>query len=176
MNHPKFLLATAAFCALVLSSCQSTAPSPAPGTRVNWPGVAFKEVRAYCYDYTAEWRTSFWADGRMHKGVMDPRGVKLSPAQVRKLLACITISQPSEKRSSCYKPHHAFLFFDAQGKVAAVFEMCFGCNQYVATPGGLPEYINRTELYRLAHELGLPLGQGNDFYREACRGGVKSRR
>lgn len=175
MNPPKLILAVAALCALVLSACQ-TPPSPAPGTRVNWPHVPFKEVRAYCYDYTAESRSSFWAEGRMHRGVMDPKGVKLSSAQVKRLLTDITVSQPAAARTNCYKPHHAFMFFDAQGRVVAVFEMCFGCNQFVATPGGLPEYIDRTNLYRLAHELGLPLGTGNEFYAQACRGGVKDRR
>lgn len=175
MLSSKLLLMPAALGALVLSACQSP-PSPAPGTRVSWPGVPFKTVRAYCYDYTAEGRSSFWADGRMHKGVMDPKGVALSPVQVKRLLADITISQPAQQRSSCYKPHHAFMFFDGQGQVAAVFEMCFGCNQFVATPPGVPVYIDITDLYRLTHQLGLPLGTGNEFYTEACRGGVKDRR
>jgi hypothetical protein len=176
MASHKVPLFIAALGAVVLSSCQSTAPSPAPGTRVNWPGVAFKEVRAYCYDYTAEWRNSFWADGRMHKGVMDPKGVKLSPAQVKRLLDAITISQPAMEQRTCYKPHHAFMFFDEKGKVVAVFEMCFGCNQFVATPPGVPKYINKIALYQLTHDLGLPLGVGNKFYTDVCRGGVNSRR
>lgn len=175
MISPKPRMMAAMLGALLLSACQ-TSPAPAPGTRVNWPGVPFKEVRAYCYDYTAEWRSSFWADDRMHQGVMDPKGVKLSPVQVKRLLADITVSQPTGARTNCYKPHHAFMFFDAKGQVVAVFEMCFGCNQFVATPGGLPEYIDRTDLYQLTHELGLPLGTGNEFYAEACRGGVKTRR
>lgn len=175
MFLPKILFVAVTLGALVLSSCQ-TGPKPAAGTRVNWPGVPFKEVRAYCYDYTAESRNSFWAEGRMHKGVMNPKGVKLSPAQVKRLLTDITVSQPVQVRSNCYKPHHAFMFFDGSGKVVAVFEMCFGCNRYVASPGGLPEYIDRTRLYQLTHELGLPLGTGNQFYAEACRGGVNSRR
>src|SRR6186997_442351 len=124
MSSPILLMISAAMGALLLSSCQSP-PSPAPGTRVSWPNLPFKEVRAYCYDYTAEGRSSFWADGRMHKGVLDPKGVKLSPAQVKRLLTDITVSGPAQMRSSCYKPHHAFMFFDANGQVVAVFEMCF---------------------------------------------------
>ncbi len=176
MISAKVSSALAALGLLVLPACQSVAPVPAPGARVNWPGVSYHEVRAYCYDYTAESRSSFWSDGRMHRGVMDPKGVKLSPAQVKRLLDDITVSQPAEATSSCYKPHHAFLFFDSSGRVVAVFEMCFGCNQFVATPPGLPTYVNRTDLYQLTHELGLPLGQGNEFYRDVCRGGVKDRR
>ena len=175
MTSSRLLLTVALACAALLPSCQ-TPPAPAPGTHVNWPGVPYKEVRAFCYDYTAEYRSSFWADGRMHKGVMDPKGVKLSPAQVKKLLACITVSQPAATRSNCYKPHHAFVFYDGARKIAAVFEMCFGCNRFVATPSGAPEYIDRSGLYNLTHELGLPLGIGNEFYREACRGGPDKRR
>ena len=166
---------SAALGVLILSSCQ-TAPSPSPGTRVNWPGVPFKTVRAYRYDYTAEARSSFWANGRMHQGVLDPKGVKLSEAQVKRLLTDITVSQPAQERSSCYKPHHAFMFFDARDRVVAVFEMCFGCNHFLATPPGVPVHVDNTDLYRLTDELGLPLGNGNQFYAEVCRGGVKSHR
>jgi hypothetical protein len=174
MNSSKVILIAAMLGGWVLSSCQTV--NPQPGTKVNWPGVPFKSVRAYCYDYTAEWRSSFWAAGRMHRGVMDPKGVTLSEAQVKRLLTAITVSQPKQERASCYKPHHAFLFFDAKGEVVAVFEMCFGCNHFVATPAGLPFYVDTTDLYRLTHELGLPLGTGNQFYKEVCRGGVNARR
>lgn len=145
------------------------APSPAPGTRANWPGKPFKEVRAYCYDYTAEKESSFFIDGRMHRGVMDPSGVKLSEPQVKRLLTALTVSHDKQARTPCYKPHHAFVFYGAGGEVVAVFEMCFGCNKFVETPEGLPEYVDTAALYQLTAELGLPLGQGNAFYTEACR-------
>ena len=162
-----------ALVALALSSCSSyravfAPPSPTPGTRVNWPGKEFKEVRAYCYDYTADQSPSFFINGRMHKGVMDAKGVKLTSSQTQRLLTALTVSQGKQDRTPCYKPHHAFVFYDASGKVAAVFEMCFGCNKFVATPGGLPEYINYQALWKLTGELGLPLGKGNEFYTNAC--------
>lgn len=145
------------------------APSPAPGTRVSWPNVAFSEVRGYCYDYTAEKNPSFLHDGRMHAGVMDRKGVKLTPAQTKRLLDALTVSQAKQTRTACYRPHHAFVFYDAHGKSVAVFEMCFGCNKFEASPGGVPEYINYDALYYLCKELKLPLGEGNAFYTEACR-------
>ena len=145
------------------------AAKPAPGTVVNWPGKPFSEVRAYCYDYTAEKNGSFFINGRMHSGVMDPNGVKLSDAQVRRLLAALTTSQAKQSRTPCYKPHHAYVFYGKGGEVVAVFEMCFGCNKFIETPDGLPEYIDTGALYQLTGELGLPLGKGNAFYTEACR-------
>lgn len=157
----------------VLTSCEGYArkfagPSPAPGTVVRWPGVAFTEVRAYCYDYTAGPVSDFVHQGRMHPGVMDTKGVKLAPDQVARLMKAITVSQPKGARTPCYKPHHAFVFFDVQGKVAAVFEMCFGCNRQKSWPGGTPEYVDRQALWDLTAELGLPLGAGNAFYTQAC--------
>ncbi len=173
MNHRVLFSASAVSIALlVLSSCVYTqvfAPaSPKPGTRVNWPGVPFSEVRAYCYDYTAEQQSSFFINGRMHNGVMNPRGEKLSGSQIEKLLDALTVSQPRQDRTPCYKPHHAFVFYDRAGKVAAVFEMCFGCNRWVESPGGTPEYIDKAALWALCQELGLPTGVGNKFYTDAC--------
>lgn len=160
--------------ALCLASCENyqhrfAGPSPAPGTKVNWPGVAFDEVRAYCYDYTAEHSETFYdlGTGHMHKGVMDPKGIKLTNAQVKRLMAGITVSQPKGKRTPCYAPHHAFLFF-SKGRPVAVFEMCFGCNRQKSYPAGTPEYVNRQDLWDMTAELGLPLGVGNKFYTDAC--------
>ena len=161
---------------LSLTSCENAfhrfaSASPTPGTVVKWPGVAFSEVRAFCYDYTQESSPSFFINGRMHKGVMNPKGVKMNASQVNRLMPLITTSQPRGPRTPCYAPHHAFVFYDAQGKVVAWFEMCFGCNQQRAHPGGVPEYVDREALWQLTGELGLPLGKGNKFYTEACRSG-----
>jgi hypothetical protein len=127
-------------------------------------------VRGFCYDYTAEHSRSFFVDGRMHKGVQDPTGVKLSPEQAQRLVRAITVSQPVGPRTPCYAPHHAFVFYDAQGTVVAWFEMCFGCNQQAAYPGVIPEYVDRQALWDLTGELGLPTGKGNKFYADICRG------
>lgn len=179
------LFALAALVALPMSSCVYRtvfAPaSPAPGMKVAWPGVAFSEVRAYCYDYTAEEQVSFFINGRMHKGVMNPQGVKLNDAQTKMLLTAITVSRPKQDRTPCYKPHHAFVFYQkdgkdkGDGKVVAVFEMCFGCNRWVETPDGAPEYIDKAALWSLCQELGLPTGVGNKFYTDACNTGRAAR-
>jgi hypothetical protein len=167
-------LAAAALALLMLASCAGNSrfspdASPAPGTRVNWPGVSFAEVRGFCYDYTAELARHFFVNGRMHKGVLDPKGVKLTKAQTKRLLDDITVSQPKASAGGCYKPHHAYVFYDAGGKVVAVFEMCFACNEYVATPEGLPRYINRSDLWLLTQDVGLPVGTGNQFYTDTVR-------
>jgi hypothetical protein len=177
MIHPLLRFVCLSLVAVSLSSCEHymhrfAGPSPAPGTRVNWPGMKFDEVRAYCYDYTAEHTPTFLnlQTGHMHSGVMDPRGVKLSKTQIGRLMDGITISQPKGSRTACYAPHHAFVFFN-KGKPVAVFEMCFGCNRQVSYPSGTPEYVDRAGLYQLTGELGLPLGVGNKFYTTACTAG-----
>ncbi|MBL9117975.1 MAG: hypothetical protein JNJ83_23405 [Verrucomicrobiaceae bacterium] len=143
-----------------------------------WPGVEYDEVRAYCYDYTAERGSDFIQDNRLHKGVMDARGVKLSTDQTKQLVSIITTPTPKEARTRCYKPHHAFVFFK-DGRSVAVFEMCFGCNRWVATPAaGVPEYIDRTALWNLTGELGLPLdseGKGNPFFTKVVKDYRKAR-
>jgi hypothetical protein len=159
---------------LAFSGCanyqQVFAPArPAPGTVVNWMGRPFDEVRAYCYDYTKGFSPTFLDlnTGAMHRGVMDPRGVRLSADQVNRLVPLVTTSFEARDRTACYAPHHAFVFF-AKGKPVAVFEMCFGCNRHRSYPSGAPEYIDRTGLWTLTGELGLPLGEGNKFYTETC--------
>ncbi len=164
----------------LLSSCVTyngvgAKAAPAPGTKVAWPGMVFAEVRAFCYDYTAEEPKSFFINGRMHRGVMDADGVKLTADQTQRLVAALTVSQGKQSRTPCYKPHHAFVFYDASGKVVAVFEMCFGCNKFVETPNGLPEYVDTPALFALCQELRLPLGTGNKFYTDACTAGRAAR-
>src|SRR5262245_45721606 len=119
------LLACLILLPLVLPSCVyfgvNAPPKPAPGTQVRgWPGKPFAQVRAYCYDYTAEQERSFFVNGRMHTGVQDPKGVILTPRQVVKLMNAITMSHDKQARTPCYKPHHAFVFYDKAGQVVAV--------------------------------------------------------
>lgn len=165
----RFFLTLITFCSLnlVASAQQQT-----------WPGVAYDEVRAYCYDYTAERGSDFIQGNRFHTGVMDAKGVKLSKSQATRLLSIVTTPTPKQARTRCYKPHHAFVFFKG-GKSVAVFEMCFGCNRWVATPDfGIPNYIDRTALWNLTAELGLPLdaeGKGNSFYTKAVNDYRKAR-
>jgi hypothetical protein len=141
--------------------------NPPAGTRVNWPPAAYDEVRGYCYDFQADISRSFMHSNRMHKGVMDPKGVLLSKEQTAQLVEAVTVSQPKSARTPCYAPHHAFVFY-SKGSPVAVFEMCFGCNQFKNYPGEtLPEYVDTASLWNLCQQLGLPLGTGNEFYARA---------
>jgi hypothetical protein len=169
-----FLLASLALLLLNLTSCENHfrkfAPAnPAPGTRTSWPPTSYAYVKAFCYDYKAGPSATFLENGKMHPGVMDSQGVRLSTNQVQRLLDAATISQAKSTRTPCYAPHHAFVFYNARGEDVAVFEMCFGCNSQRFYPAGGPEYVNRAALWELTAELGLPLGTSNDFYTKAVR-------
>ncbi len=166
------LAATLSLCSCQYHFRRFAGASPAPGTVITWPGKSYSYVRGFCYDYLADDARSFFINGKMHKGVLDPKGVKLDADQVQRLVKGITVSQPKGPRTPCYAPHHAFVFYDAQGNVVAWFEMCFGCNQQRAYPAGTPEYVDRQALYQIASELGLPLGKGNKFYTDVCSKGV----
>ena len=167
-------LLLAAFVLVTFSNCQYhvrkfAAENPPAGTQSQWPPAQYDEVRAYCYDFQADISRSFLHHDRMHAGVMDPKGIKMSADQIDRLVKSVSISQPKSARTPCYAPHHAFVFY-SKGAPVAVFEMCFGCNQFKGYPGaGLPEYVNTPELYRICQELNLPLGTGNKFYADAVK-------
>lgn len=63
-------------------------------------------------------------------------------------------------------PHHAFVFFNAQGQRVANMDICFTCNKHRAFPAGTVEYPDMRNLYALVQELGLPTGTGKYFYRD----------
>jgi len=169
-------LLSALLLSLLMRSCEGyrhkfAGPSPAPGTVVNWPGMAYDEVRAYRHDHTAEETETFLDPriGRMHSGVMDRKGVKLNAAQTKQLMAAITRSRSRRAAARRATSRTMRLCSSGKGHPVAVFEMCFGCNRQKSYPAGTPEYIDRQALWDLTAELGLPLGKGNAFYTEACR-------
>ena len=163
-----FKLLGGSITALLLASCASTRSQPGPAygsPPVSWPKQPYTTVRAFAYDCDADVSRDFvQPGGRLAKGVLNPPGAVLSPAQVQQLQTAITVPQPESMRTPCYAPHHAFVFYDASGKPVAHLEICFTCNKHRAFPAGLPAYIDMQTLAKIVHELGLPLGKGHDFY------------
>ncbi len=156
--------------AVGLSSCAGVATQTQPSSTsvgpVSWPHKDFTNVKAFTYDCDAdESRDFILPDGRFSKGILAPGGVSLSQEQTKRLMAAITIPQPKSQRTPCYVPHHAFVFYNAEGQPIAHLEICFTCNKFRAFPGGLPEYVDMKALYALVGELGIPLGSGKEYYR-----------
>jgi hypothetical protein len=129
---------------------------------------AIHEVRAYVYDYTQEKKSHITIDGRLHKGVINKGGVKLSPDQKERLNKAIA-KQPLPKKiqplADCYWPHHGFVFYDKEGKILAHAEVCLQCNRHRGYKIlELSPYWDLREISKLIKELKLPILKGNEEY------------
>lgn len=165
MNRHSFLRLTGAgLMGAVLSSCASAPVSSVP---VAWPPARFSTVRAFVYDCDADQSVGFFQkDGRVAKGVINGPGVVLSDAQVRRLMPALTTPAKRKNHSACFIPHHAFVFYDAAGRVVAHTEICFNCSAQKSYPAGLPDSINYQAVWDLLRELGVPCGDGSQFYKD----------
>lgn len=125
-----------------------------------WPAEAFTRVEAYCYDYTQDKRgTSItFPDGSLNRGVITSKAVKLDEAQILKLRNLLTEESKKEfGKADCYEPHHAFVFYDEDGKLTASFDICFRCAGYHARPEGVARNVDLDDLEAFCGELGLPV-------------------
>ncbi|MCH1420983.1 MAG: hypothetical protein L7W40_11820 [Akkermansiaceae bacterium] len=129
---------------------------------------AIHEVRAYVYDYTQEKKSHITIDGRLHRGVINKAGVKLSPNQLKRLLKAIA-EQPLPKKilplADCYWPHHGFVFFDKMGQILAHAEVCLQCNQHRGYKIlELSYYWDLKDIRKLIGELKLPIFEDDKKY------------
>ncbi|MBK8235371.1 MAG: hypothetical protein IPK74_07440 [Deltaproteobacteria bacterium] len=147
--------------------------TPIPASRKGaFPGVAFTEVRAFAFDLHVDERSvcgmPLDADGTPCETVEGP-GVVLTEAQTKTLLAMLSSKSTFGSGSSCFLPHHGFVFYDAAGTPVAELSLCFMCAMMVALPS-LPKMkpVQGTDTYglnekstarlrALCHELGLPM-------------------
>lgn len=142
---------------LILLFC---AAAHAGEKRKLWPAEAFARVEAYCYDYTQDRRgTSItFPDGTLHRGVIVSRTVKLDDAQILKLRKLLTEESEEEfGEVDCYDPHHAFVFYDVEGKVMASVDICFLCEDHMARPKGTAKNADLIALEKFCRDLGLPM-------------------
>jgi len=148
-----------------LVSCAS-APSPAGGGGA-WPPAKFASVRAFVYDCDADGtRHFFQKDGALARGIINGPGVLLTEAQVKRLLPALTTETPRDHRTACFLPHHAFVFYDAGGRVVAHTEVCFTCTIQQSFPAGLPGHIQFQKVWDILLEAGVPCGEGSQFYKD----------
>lgn len=125
-----------------------------------WPAEAFTRVEAYCYDYTQDQRGASitFLDGSLHRGVIVSKAVKLDDAQILKLRKLLTEESEEEfGEVDCYDPHHAFVFYDAEGKVLASVDICFLCESYEARPKKAASNADLIALEKFCRDLGLPM-------------------
>ena len=154
------------------------AETPPPGftaipakRKGGFPGVAFTEVRAFAFDLGVDGPPTCGLpldpDGTLCKTVDKP-GVVLSDAQTKLLLGMLAKKSTWGSGSSCFLPHHGFVFYDEAGTPVAELSVCFMCQMMVAVPSipkakrvegddtyGLNEK-STAQLRALCNELGLP--------------------
>ena len=165
MNRSSFFrLAGGSLAAAALSSCAS---APVSGTSAAWPPARFARVRAFVYDCDADaTRYFFQKNGAMARGIINGPGVLLTSSQVQRLMPALTTETPRNHRTACFLPHHAFVFYDAAGRVVAHTEVCFTCTIQQSFPAGLPGHIHFQSVWDILREAGVPCGDGSQFYKD----------
>ena len=145
---------------LILIALLLAAP-PTTRAAAGWPGVPYTEVRAYAWPAAVEKGAVVGIRNGLVPGSVNPRGVPLNDAQVRRLLAALDSWPRAYPPFSCHIPRNAFVFRQ-DGKIVAVLEICFDCmNQRSETAAEANRRFPRLNLPALAglcEELGVPVG------------------
>lgn len=129
-----------------------------------WPGVAFKELRAYAWSADGDpVNEVVLADGKLRPGVLNPKGALLSKAQVRRVLTAqrnrVKLVNGRRIVSGCYNPHNAFVFLDKAGRIVAFLEVCFDCHNARLMPADEQSEPNLIALAEICAELKLSFGE-----------------
>jgi hypothetical protein len=132
----------------------------------SWPGISFFEVRAYSYNAEGYGRPPIIKDAKLHPSVINTNGALLSINQVKDLLAAVTGDHPGHAAAGCFKPRHAFVFYDSDKKAIAQLEICFECLHYRARPEGTAMFFDLAALADLCRELKLPNSPNPDFSKQ----------
>lgn len=131
-----------------------------------WPPREIHEVRAFVYDYTQEkGNSTLLKSGKLHKGVINVGGSKLTDSQIERLKGAIRSSKKRVPGAFCYLPHHGFVFYDKEGRAMGHIELCFQCGNVDSSPTGLPEREwDWKEMRKLLEELKLPILKKDEDY------------
>jgi len=143
----------------------------------NWPPAGYVEVRAYLYNMEGEGAPPILKEGRLHETVWNPKGARLSEAQIATVQKAVAEYHPAIPMgpANCYTPRHAFVYYDAQGKAVGYVEICFSCWGYRASPRiGERVPIDFDTLKKVFQELKIPVYKNDDAYRTLKKPRAKS--
>ena len=136
----------------------------ANGQSTNWPPVPFAEVRAYLYNLSGKHAAPILDHGKINPTAWNPEGARLEPAQIAALQRAVTEYHPSVvMTASCYRPRHAFVFYDDQHKPVACLEVCFSCSNYRLWPEH-PGPVDIDALPPILSELKIPVFEKDKTY------------
>ena len=118
-----------------------------------------QEVRAFVYDYTQDKNSKLLLkNNKLHKGVINDPGIKLSIQQIKRLKTALRTSKKEGPMARCYMPHHGFIFYNTQGKAIGHIELCFQCGNKDSTPKSLSAHPwDWAELKKILEELKIPI-------------------
>jgi hypothetical protein len=184
-SHARWLSAAGIPWIMLLCSCDSVKPLETTSSHNRWPFTSFAEVRAYVFandapksqsthnysfnkgSYDTAATPNHWDPASYHlpKGLINPEGTPLNPAQVERLLKAANSHRTPRPPADCYDPHHLFVFFDSSHHPVAYLELCFHCNNSKEQPP-LAFTLDWSELRKLTLDLGLPiLKEGQDYWK-----------
>jgi len=141
-----------------LSPSQQTT-APAGG---DWGFIQFSEVRAFRLNWDDEYSFEglFLEPNKLNRNRLPKKGVRLNAEQIEQLHKAVTGSHLHLQRywaAACFYPHHAFAFYNSDGKITGHIDICFLCSNYGGEPSGFAETWDLSALAILLKDLGIPL-------------------
>ena len=156
----KRLLSILAGLACLLALLPSCGLSQAKNlAKLEWPMEGVAEVRAYRTNWADEFGRELilTEKGELNVNRIPQKGVALNAKQMAKLNQVITGKHPEQPSASCFNPHHAFVFFDAEGKILGRIDICFKCGNYNSSHRGFSSSLDFQGLRELFGELDIPI-------------------
>lgn len=126
-----------------------------------WPGVEYAEVRAFVWEPTKTPANEalILDDFTFIAGVINKEGSPLTAEQVQRLFQAQSRRYAERRVAGCYRPHNAFVFYDAQKKPVAFLEICFDCLGARSRPRDKEADPDFVALATIFEELKLPFGE-----------------
>ena len=112
-------------------------PLPSMGLK-GYPDVPFATVKGFAFNLGKKGRPEclmpVYDDGTLCKSVETP-GVVLNEQQKKRLLKLLSSPKTfGAMEAKCFIPHHAFVFYDKNGKTVGQVSICFMCVGLRADP------------------------------------------
>src|SRR5687767_6066730 len=77
-----------------------------------WPPKGYTEVRAFLYNLDSHDSWPCVTNGHLDATMTDTNGVRLTDAQISRLLKAVTGKHPEHGVAGCYVPHHAYAYYE----------------------------------------------------------------
>ncbi len=124
-----------------------------------WHFANLSDVRAYRFNWDDQCSFDGIVDdgGELNSTRWPLEGIVLNASQVSRLKAAVTGSHPCHPTAACFYPHHAFVFYDDQGRMVGYLNLCFLCSNYSGVPDEFADLWDLEALAAILGELGMPL-------------------